>query len=191
MSFGLPQMLCEQRGFFLEIADIIRGLGLTILKGVMETKNEKIWARFAVEVNTSFTLICCPNCLLVCPKTFPLPSTPSNERCLHYMLQANRDITRMEIFISLVHLLEQTTKNGVETPNGTDNEAMKAHQFHQAASVPTASSLHWWSTMARTACVWIYVKSELSDRPSCLPWLTSLQVDPLGGPNVNSLCSCI
>lgn len=43
-------MLCEQRGFFLEIADIIRGLGLTILKGVMETKNEKIWARFAVEV---------------------------------------------------------------------------------------------------------------------------------------------
>nr|GLL43234.1 transcription factor LHW [Ipomoea trifida] len=100
----LVEMLCEQRGFFLEIADIIRGLGLTILKGVMETKNEKIWARFAVE--------------------------------------ANRDITRMEIFISLVHLLEQTTKNGVETPNGTDNEAMKAHQFHQAASVPTASSLH-------------------------------------------------
>nr|GMD61611.1 transcription factor LHW-like [Ipomoea batatas] len=101
----LVEMLCEQRGFFLEIADIIRGLGLTILKGVMETKNEKIWARFAVE--------------------------------------ANRDITRMEIFISLVHLLEQTTKNGVETPNGTDNEAMKAHQFHQAASsVPAASSLH-------------------------------------------------
>nr|GMD69587.1 transcription factor LHW-like [Ipomoea batatas] len=99
----LVEMLCEQRGF-LEIADIIRGLGLTILKGVMETKNEKIWARFAVE--------------------------------------ANRDITRMEIFISLVHLLEQTTKNGVETPNGTDNEATKAHQFHQAASVPTASSLH-------------------------------------------------
>ncbi|XP_019199318.1 PREDICTED: transcription factor LHW [Ipomoea nil] len=93
----LVEMLCEQRGFFLEIADIIRGLGLTILKGVMETKNEKIWARFTVE--------------------------------------ANRDITRMEIFISLVHLLEQTTKNGVETtPNGTDNEAMKGHQFHQAAS---------------------------------------------------------
>nr|GMD67342.1 transcription factor LHW [Ipomoea batatas] len=51
----LVEMLCEQRGFFLEIADIIRGLGLTILKGVMETKNEKIWARFAVEVNSSFT----------------------------------------------------------------------------------------------------------------------------------------
>lgn len=43
-------MLCEHRGFFLEIADIIRGLGLTILKGVMEVQNDKIWARFAVEV---------------------------------------------------------------------------------------------------------------------------------------------
>ena len=44
-------MLCEERGFFLEIADIIRGMGLTILKGVMESRNDKIWARFAVEVN--------------------------------------------------------------------------------------------------------------------------------------------
>lgn len=43
-------MLCEERGFFLEIADLIRGLGLTILKGVMEARNGKIWARFAVEV---------------------------------------------------------------------------------------------------------------------------------------------
>jgi hypothetical protein len=44
------QMLCEERGFFLEIADLIRGLGLTILKGVMESHNDKIWARFIVEV---------------------------------------------------------------------------------------------------------------------------------------------
>ncbi|XP_075491629.1 transcription factor LHW-like isoform X4 [Primulina tabacum] len=66
----LVEMLCEERGFFLEIADIIRGLGLTILKGVMETRNGKIWARFAVE--------------------------------------ANRDVTRMEIFLSLVHFLEQS-----------------------------------------------------------------------------------
>jgi hypothetical protein len=44
------QMLCEERGFFLEIADLIRGLGLTILKGVMEARNDKIWARFSVEV---------------------------------------------------------------------------------------------------------------------------------------------
>lgn len=46
----LLQMLCEERGLFLEIADVIRGLGLTILKGLMETRNDKIWARFAVEV---------------------------------------------------------------------------------------------------------------------------------------------
>ncbi|GAB4824608.1 hypothetical protein Ancab_007481 [Ancistrocladus abbreviatus] len=65
----LVEMLCEERGFFLEIADMIRGLGLTILKGVMETRNDKLWARFAVE--------------------------------------ANRDVTRMEIFLPLVHLLEQ------------------------------------------------------------------------------------
>lgn len=43
-------MLCEQRGFFLEIADWIRSLGLTILKGVIETRIDKIWARFTVEV---------------------------------------------------------------------------------------------------------------------------------------------
>jgi hypothetical protein len=44
------QMLCEERGFFLEIADLIRGLDLTILKGVMEARNDKIWAHFIVEV---------------------------------------------------------------------------------------------------------------------------------------------
>ncbi|KAJ8760472.1 hypothetical protein K2173_015139 [Erythroxylum novogranatense] len=44
-------MLCEESGFFLEIADLIKGLGLTILRGVMEAQNDKIWARFAVEVS--------------------------------------------------------------------------------------------------------------------------------------------
>lgn len=43
-------MLCEEQGFFLEIADLIRGMGLTILKGIMEARDDKIWARFAVEV---------------------------------------------------------------------------------------------------------------------------------------------
>ncbi|KAJ4746801.1 transcription factor-like protein [Rhynchospora pubera] len=67
----LVEMLCEERGFFLEIADIIRGFGLTILKGVMELRDRKIWARFLVE--------------------------------------ANRDVTRMDIFLSLVQLLQQTS----------------------------------------------------------------------------------
>ncbi|XP_049343084.1 transcription factor LHW-like [Solanum verrucosum] len=93
----LVEMLCEERGLFLEIADIIRGLGLTILKGVMETRNDKIWAQFAVE--------------------------------------ANRDVTRMEIFISLVRLLEQTAKGGTEPVNADNNTAM-VHSFHQAATLP-------------------------------------------------------
>ncbi|XP_021847954.2 transcription factor LHW [Spinacia oleracea] len=82
----LIEMLCEKRGFFLEIADIIRGLGLTILKGVMEAQNDKIWARFAVE--------------------------------------ANRDVTRMEVFISLVHLLEETLKGSTCSVHGTNDENM-------------------------------------------------------------------
>ncbi|VVB12665.1 unnamed protein product [Arabis nemorensis] len=68
------EMLCEQRGFFLEIAHWIRSLGLTILKGVIETRIDKIWACFTVE--------------------------------------ANRDVTRMEIFMQLVNILEQTMKCG-------------------------------------------------------------------------------
>ncbi|PKU84083.1 Transcription factor LHW [Dendrobium catenatum] len=66
-------MLCEERGFFLEIADVVRGFGLTILKGVMENRGRKVWARFIVE--------------------------------------ANRDVTRMDIFLSLVQLLQQTSSS--------------------------------------------------------------------------------
>ncbi|XP_022737633.1 uncharacterized protein LOC111290552 isoform X2 [Durio zibethinus] len=47
----LIEMLCEDQGFFLEIADVIRGNGLNILKGVMELQEDKIWARFIVEAN--------------------------------------------------------------------------------------------------------------------------------------------
>ncbi|KAJ0020104.1 hypothetical protein Pint_31748 [Pistacia integerrima] len=93
----LVEMLCEERGFFLEIADLIRGLGLTILKGVMETRNNKIWARFAVE--------------------------------------ANRDVTRMEIFMSLVRLLEQTVK-GNTSANALDKNMMVHHSFPEATSIP-------------------------------------------------------
>lgn len=47
------QMLCEEQGFFLEIVDTVRGFGLTILKGVMEVRENKIWARFTVESDVS------------------------------------------------------------------------------------------------------------------------------------------
>lgn len=71
----LVEMLCDRKGFFLEIADSIRALGLTILKGVMESRDDKVWARFVVE--------------------------------------ANRDVTRMEVFLYLVHLLEPTAGKSI------------------------------------------------------------------------------
>uniref|UniRef100_A0A0D9VJE5 BHLH domain-containing protein n=1 Tax=Leersia perrieri TaxID=77586 RepID=A0A0D9VJE5_9ORYZ len=69
----LVEMLCEERGFFLEIADTIRGFGLTILKGLMELRDGKIMARFLVE--------------------------------------ANKNVTRMDIFLSLIQLLQQNSLN--------------------------------------------------------------------------------
>ncbi|KAJ4840919.1 hypothetical protein Tsubulata_001115 [Turnera subulata] len=51
----LVEMLCEDRGFFLEIADVIKGFGLNIIKGVMETREDKIWARFIVEAKVRIT----------------------------------------------------------------------------------------------------------------------------------------
>ncbi|KAL9266354.1 Transcription factor LHW-like protein [Drosera capensis] len=84
----LIEMLCEEGGFFLEIADIIRGMGLTILRGVLETRNDKIWARFAVV--------------------------------------ANRDVTRMEIFIPLVHMLERIVKSNGSSFNGETEDIKRA-----------------------------------------------------------------
>lgn len=101
----LVEMHCEEQGLFLEIADVIRGLGLTILKGLMESCNDKIWARFVVE--------------------------------------ANREVTRMEIFISLVRLLEQTAKSSDIAPfNDSSNDTMMVHQFQEAASIPATGRSH-------------------------------------------------
>lgn len=43
-------MLCDEHGLFLDIAQAIRRLQLTILKGVMETRSSNMWAHFVVEV---------------------------------------------------------------------------------------------------------------------------------------------
>ncbi|KAE8700224.1 hypothetical protein F3Y22_tig00110557pilonHSYRG00056 [Hibiscus syriacus] len=68
-------------------------MGLSILKGVMETRNDKIWARFAVE--------------------------------------ANRDVTRVEIFMSIVHRLEQTMKVSASSANVFDTNNVTVKQtFH-------------------------------------------------------------
>ncbi|OVA06337.1 Myc-type [Macleaya cordata] len=96
----LVEMLCEDGGFFLEIADIIRGFGLTILKGVMEVREDKIWARFVVE--------------------------------------ANRNITRMDIFLSLVQLLQQTATGGISSNDQPSNVVESAVPFtnYQKSPIP-------------------------------------------------------
>ncbi|KAK7391837.1 hypothetical protein VNO78_20260 [Psophocarpus tetragonolobus] len=75
----LIEMLCEEQGFFLEIIDIIRGFGLSILKAKMERKKKKLWARFIVE--------------------------------------ANRHVTRIDVFWSLIHLLQKTDTSGTDSSN--------------------------------------------------------------------------
>ncbi|XP_009773770.1 transcription factor bHLH157-like isoform X2 [Nicotiana sylvestris] len=45
----LIEILCKEQGFFLEMVDIIRGFGLNILKGVIESRETKMWAHFVVE----------------------------------------------------------------------------------------------------------------------------------------------
>ncbi|KAG8389226.1 hypothetical protein BUALT_Bualt02G0206800 [Buddleja alternifolia] len=45
----LVEMLCEECGQFLDVAETIRTLGLTILKGVSEAYGKKTWMCFVVE----------------------------------------------------------------------------------------------------------------------------------------------
>jgi len=94
-------MLCEERGFFLEIADTIRGFGLTILKGLMELRDGKIMARFLVEVNKLFF--------------WDVFSISGELLGRHFsvlvVFQANKNVTRMDIFLSLVQLLQQNSLN--------------------------------------------------------------------------------
>lgn len=47
----LVEMMCEESGLFLETADVIRNLGLTILRGSLESHEDKYWAKFIVEAN--------------------------------------------------------------------------------------------------------------------------------------------
>ncbi|OIT01132.1 PREDICTED: transcription factor EMB1444-like [Nicotiana attenuata] len=49
----LIEMMCDDHGRFLEIADVIHRLELRILKGVMEKRQESTWAHFIVEASGS------------------------------------------------------------------------------------------------------------------------------------------
>lgn len=50
----LVEMLCIEYGDFLEIAQVLRRLNLTILKGVMESRDGDLWAHFVVEGSRGF-----------------------------------------------------------------------------------------------------------------------------------------
>ncbi|XP_042503175.1 transcription factor EMB1444-like isoform X2 [Macadamia integrifolia] len=50
----LVEMLCEECSLFFDIAEVLRGLGLTILKGVTKVRGEKTWASFIVESKKGF-----------------------------------------------------------------------------------------------------------------------------------------
>ncbi|XP_011028788.1 PREDICTED: transcription factor bHLH155-like isoform X2 [Populus euphratica] len=52
----LVEMLCEECNDFLEIAEAIRSLGLTILKGITEVHGEKTWICFVVEGQNNRTM---------------------------------------------------------------------------------------------------------------------------------------
>ncbi|MED6140994.1 hypothetical protein PIB30_099015 [Stylosanthes scabra] len=63
----LVEMLCEECSHFLEIAEAIRSLGLTILKGATEARGDKTCICFVVEVrgliSHSLQQTCCTNFL--------------------------------------------------------------------------------------------------------------------------------
>ncbi|XP_022767590.1 transcription factor LHW-like [Durio zibethinus] len=50
----LIEMLCNEHGLFLEIAQVIRSFNLTILEGVMESCSNNTWAHFIVEASRGF-----------------------------------------------------------------------------------------------------------------------------------------
>ncbi|XWS67114.1 hypothetical protein CRYUN_Cryun05aG0259100 [Craigia yunnanensis] len=50
----LIEMLCNEHGLFLEIAQVIRSFNLKILKGVMESCSNNTWAHFIVEASSGF-----------------------------------------------------------------------------------------------------------------------------------------
>ncbi|XP_078428038.1 transcription factor EMB1444-like [Wolffia australiana] len=50
----LVEVLCTDYGFFMEIAQVIKQLELTILRGVLETRSHELWGHFIVEGSRGF-----------------------------------------------------------------------------------------------------------------------------------------
>ncbi|KAL5198281.1 hypothetical protein ABZP36_001793 [Zizania latifolia] len=58
----LIEMVCEEYGLFLEIAHVLKGLEVSILKGLLESRSDKLWARFVIQASQGFDQmqILCP-----------------------------------------------------------------------------------------------------------------------------------
>lgn len=56
--FVCIKMLCKEYEVFLEIAHVLKGLEVSILKGALEYRSDELWACFVIEVpyRTSKTL---------------------------------------------------------------------------------------------------------------------------------------
>ncbi|XP_020704553.1 uncharacterized protein LOC110115619 isoform X1 [Dendrobium catenatum] len=50
----LVEMQCRNHGLFLDIAQAIKRLGLTILRGILESRLEQLWAHFIIEIPKGF-----------------------------------------------------------------------------------------------------------------------------------------
>uniref|UniRef100_A0A0E0LG21 BHLH domain-containing protein n=1 Tax=Oryza punctata TaxID=4537 RepID=A0A0E0LG21_ORYPU len=48
------KMVCEEYGVFLEIAHVLKDLEVTILKGLLESRSDKLWARFVIQASQGF-----------------------------------------------------------------------------------------------------------------------------------------
>ncbi|MBA0549378.1 hypothetical protein Golob_020414 [Gossypium lobatum] len=119
-------MLCEECSHFLEIAEAIRSLGLTILKGVTEAHGEKTWICFVVENRKQgdiFNILCCvllPLHLRLCvplvmclPKTYSLAANGTEQSYAQngYLMVAcaNSAIQGYKLAAMACHLLEVVT----------------------------------------------------------------------------------
>jgi len=58
----LIKMLCEDYEVFLEMAHVLKGLDVRILKGVLEHRSAKLWASFVIEASGGLSQmqILCP-----------------------------------------------------------------------------------------------------------------------------------
>lgn len=100
--------------------------------------------------NLSFRLLVNIMCITMTassPSILKAILNESNRRFFYYLrilssklkchMQANRDITRMEIFMSPVQLLEQTVKGSAGPVGALENGDMMVHlAFPQTTSIP-------------------------------------------------------